>query len=80
MLSNVKLHRLAQHGRHRLAAAAVGHADEIGSGARHEQRGGQVRQAALAGVGIVELAGIGLGVVDNSFTVFHGDDGWTTRI
>ena len=51
-------------GGERLAAALVGHADEIGAGARLEQLGGQMRQAARAGVREVELARIGLRVGD----------------
>ena len=64
MLSDVTMNRLAEHGGHRLAAAAIGDAGHLGAAAQHEQFAGQVRQAAGAGMRIVELAGVGLGVVD----------------
>ena len=59
-----EVHGVAQHRGHRFAAAAVGHADDVDAGARLEQFGGEMRQAARAGVGVVELARIGLGVVE----------------
>ena len=56
--------RLGQHRRHRFAAAAVRHAGHLAAAAQHEQLADQMRQAARAGVGVVDLAGVGLAVID----------------
>ena len=40
----------------------------------------KMRQAARAGVGVVDLAGIGLASSTNSLSVFHGESAFTTRI
>jgi hypothetical protein len=58
------VHRVAQYGRDRFRAAPVRHADDIDAGARLEELGGEMRQATDSGMGIVELAGVGLGLID----------------
>ena len=59
-----RVHGLAQHRGVGFAAAAVRHAGHLGAAAQHEQLAREMRQAAGAGVRVVDLAGIGLGVVD----------------
>ena len=71
---------LAQNGGRRLAAAAIRNRSELGATAPLEQLASQMRQAARSSVTIVDLAGVGLGVIDELLKVFQGESGCTTSI
>ncbi len=58
------LYVLAQQCRNGLAAAAIRHADDVRAGARNEQLRGQVRQPADAGMCVIQLARVGLDVIE----------------
>ena len=71
----------AEHGGDEFAAALVGHADDVDAGRRLEQLAGHMRQAAGAGMRVVELARTALRVGDElARRTSPGSPGGTTRI
>ena len=64
-----QMHRLAQHRRDIVPAAAIGDPDKIHAGDRHEQFAVQMRNVGGAGMRVVDFARIGPGIIDE---VLHG--------